>query len=128
MIKPLSSVLDALDKIIAKAFDIPLPEEYVATPVDLGHLSVGEYPDWASFSHGERLATIKAVIESDVQPYVALDEGSVIVKELKGELEVIITYAGSCTTCYSATGSTLSAIQGVLRAKVHPAISVTPDL
>ncbi len=44
------------------------------------------------------------------------------------EKEVLISYEGSCTTCHSSTGSTLSAIQQILKSRVHPTLFVTPQL
>lgn len=119
--------LSALDEAIHGCEDIPLEEGYTATPVDLSALETGDYPDWNALSEKERIATIQLVIDTVIKPYIELDEGGVEIKELK-HLNLLIKYQGSCTTCYSATGSTLSAIQQILRAKVHPDIVVTPDL
>jgi len=50
------------------------------------------------------------------------------VLKLREDREVIISYQGNCTSCYSAVGATLSYIQKVFRAQVHPDIVVIPDL
>lgn len=121
-------VLGALDEALEFCQDIPLPKGYVATPVDLRDLGTGEYPNWEAFSKEERLKLISEVVANDIRPYVELDEGGVEVKELKGDYTIVIGYEGSCTSCYAATGSTLSAIQQILRAKVHPQMVVQPDL
>jgi NifU-like protein len=121
-------VLGALDNALEKCKDIPLPAGYVETPVDLSNLGNGEYPAWEGLTDPQRLAIISEVIALDIRPYVELDEGGVEVKMMEGETTVVIGYEGSCTTCYSATGSTLSAIQQILRAKVHPHLQVKPDL
>ena len=63
-----------------------------------------------------------------MRPYIALDAGGVEVINLLEDKEVIIAYQGSCTSCYSAIGTTLSYIQQVLRAKVHPSLVVVPDI
>lgn len=123
----LNRVLCALDEAVHHCEDIPLEEGYTATPVDLSALEAGDYPDWKALSDKERLATIQHIIEIHIKPYIELDEGGIEIKELK-DLNLFIKYQGSCTTCYSATGSTLSAIQQILRAKVHPELVVTPDL
>ena len=48
--------------------------------------------------------------------------------DLKETGELIISYQGACTSCHASTGSTLSAIQKILRARVHPSLFVTPKL
>lgn len=88
----------------------------------------GEYPDWGALTKEEKIALIEEVIAKEVRPFIELDAGGVQILDLKDDKELVITYEGACTTCYSATGATLNAIQGILRAKVHPALMVTPDL
>ena len=126
--REINLALSALDKALADCDDIPLAEEYVSTPVNFSIEQTGEYPDWENLSYEEKLGAIKFVIDKDIRPYVELDEGGVTVKELQEDTKVLITYEGSCTSCYAATGSTLSAIQQILQAKIHPQITVIPDL
>ncbi len=121
-------VLEVLDKALEGCGDIQLPDGYVVTPVKFVELEAGEYPDWASLTKEQKLGIIQSVIEVDIQPYIELDEGGVKVIDLRGDIQVIIQYSGSCTSCYAATGSTLTAIQQVLRKKVHPEITVIPEL
>ena len=83
---------------------------------------------WEDASTEQRLEWIQALIASDIQPYIALDEGGVEVLELRDDFEVVIRYSGACTTCYAATGSTLNAIAQILQTHLHPQIRVTPDL
>lgn len=120
--------LDALDVALAQCEGLPMPEEFLVTPVDLSDLKKGEYPNWAALTHEERIGVIQEVLAHEVAPYVELDDGGVAIKELRGELSLVIKYEGNCTSCLSATGSTLSAIQQILRARVHPQIEVIPDL
>lgn len=120
--------LSVVELAAQKCRDIPLAEGYVLTPVEFDELEEGEYPDWEALDHDERINTIRYVIENDVQPYIELDDGGVTITELRGDRDVVIQYSGTCTSCYAATGSTLSAIQQILRKKVHPEITVTPDL
>ncbi len=120
--------LEALEDAVDHCLDIPLPKEFLETPVDLTNIDSGRYPDWAALSHEERIATISHVIASDVLPYVELDEGTVMVKELKGDLDLVVEYGGNCVTCPSSIGSTLNALTSILRAKVHPDLRVTPAL
>ncbi len=120
--------LEALDIALAKCDGLPIPEEFLVTPVDLSDLKKGEYPNWAALTHPERIDLISHVLTHEIAPYVQLDGGDVKIKELKNDIELTIKYEGSCTTCISSTGSTLSAIQQILRARVHPLIIVIPDL
>ncbi len=120
--------LGLLESAINQCIDIPLADGYVSTPVNLDDMEDGEYPDWAALSTDERISTIRAVIVHDIQPYIELDDGGVTITELKDDINVVIQYSGSCTSCYAATGSTLSAIQAILRKKVHPEMVVTPLL
>lgn len=76
----------------------------------------------------EKIAVIEHVLDEDVRPYIALDAGGVEVLNLLNDHEVIITYQGTCTSCYSSVGTTLSYIQETLRRKVHPDLSVIPDV
>lgn len=120
--------LDALDLALDQCAGLPMPEEFLVTPVDLSGLKNGDYPNWAALTHMERLRYIQEIIAHEIAPYVQLDGGNVFIKELKGDLGVVIKYEGNCTTCLSSTGSTLTAIQQILRAKVHPQLEVIPEL
>lgn len=127
----LNLVLSALFEATALCQDIVITDPYSISPVNEGRgESSGEnhYASWGAYSMDEKLAVIKEVIAVEIAPYIALDEGGVEVKELKDPHEVIVIYQGSCTSCFSATGATLNAIQQILKDKVHPDLIVTPDL
>lgn len=126
----LNLVLGALDQAADQCMDIPLPTNYVAppAPLDIGEVLEGGYPGWDTFTLKQKMGLIEDVIARDVRPYIELDAGGVQVMDLINEREVIIAYQGSCTSCFSATGTTLSYIQQVLRGKVHPSLIVIPDL
>ncbi len=121
-------VLDVLDQALAQCEGLPMPEEFLVTPVDLSDLKKGEYPNWGALTHTEKLGVIQEVLAHEILPYIQLDDGGVVIKELKNETELHIRYEGNCTSCISSTGSTLSAIQQILRARVHPGLHVIPDL
>jgi NifU-like protein len=123
----LNLVLFAIEEAAMQCMDIPISDGYVATPV----MSVdegGEYPGWTELSQKQKISVIEEVITSDIRPYIELDAGGVQIVDLIDGKELVISYQGSCTTCYSATGSTLSAIQQILRAKVSKDLFVTPKL
>jgi len=125
----LNLALDAVEKTAATCTDIPLPIAYSAPPVSFtGDIVEGGIPDWFNLSTAEQIAIVEEVLNKDIRPYIALDGGGVEMLNLLAGKEAIISYQGNCTSCYSSTGATLSYIQQVLRAKVHPDITVTPDL
>lgn len=123
-------VLEALDHAADQCMDIALPTNYVAppAPTDIGEILEGGYPGWETLSKPQKLNLIEEIIARDIRPYIELDAGGVQVLDLVQDKEVIIAYQGSCTSCFSATGTTLSYIQQVLKGKVHPSLTVTPDL
>jgi len=125
----LNMVIEAIDAAAEKVADIPLPESYVAPPVGgLGAIEGDGYPGFEKLSLQKKLAVIEEVIAAEVRPYIELDAGGVEVLNLLHDREVIIAYQGACTSCFSATGATLSYIQQVLRAKVHNDLVVIPDM
>lgn len=126
----LNLVLGAIDLAAEQCTDIPFADTYVAPPVptDIGEVVPGGYPGWMELPLKKKIAVIEQVLDQDVRPYIALDAGGVSVLNLLNDRELIIAYQGSCTSCYSSVGTTLSYIQQVLRAKVHPELTVVPDL
>jgi len=126
----LNIVLSAIETAADQCSDLPLPSSYVAppAPMDIGEVLEGGYPGWDELSLKQQVSLIEGVLDRDIRPYIALDAGGVIVLDLLKGRELIIGYQGSCTSCYSSVGTTLSYIQQVLRAKIHPEIKVTPDL
>lgn len=123
-------VIDAIEDAAMKCVDIPFADTYVSTPMpnDSGSQENQVWPGWEELSVKQKISVIEQVIANDIRPYIELDAGGVEVLNLIEGKEVVIAYQGSCTSCYSATGATLNAIQQVLRSKVHPEIIVTPDL
>lgn len=126
----LNLILSAIENASEQCTDLPLAMSYVAPPAphDIGEVLEGGYPGWAELPIKKKIALIEEVIARDIRPYIELDAGGVEVLNLINDREVIIAYQGSCTSCFSATGTTLSYIQQVLKAKVHPDIIVIPDL
>ncbi len=85
------------------------------------------YPDWELLTKEQKLLVIEEVIATDIRPYIELDAGGIELLDFVNDKELIIAYQGACTSCHSATGTTLNAIQGILRARVSPDIVVVPD-
>lgn len=125
----LNRALSAIDKAAEICSDIPFVSSYEMTPIEeeFGEIP-GGIPGWDGLSLEERKKAIESVLMREIVPYVQLDAGGVRLTSLKSDGEVVITYEGSCTSCHSSTGSTLTAIQRILRARVHPSLFVTPDL
>ncbi len=119
----LNLALEALFEACAQATDIPIS---IASPLSAEAPS-GDYPNWSALTLVEKLELIENVIDKDVRPYIELDAGGIEVVELKNDQEVVITYSGACVTCPSSIGATLNAIHEILRSKVHPALTVSPD-
>lgn len=126
----LNLILGAIDHACSFCTDLPLPDLYVSTPSprDLGDVVEGGIPGWIEMPLKKKLAIIEDVLDREIRPYIALDAGGVEVINLLHDKEVVIVYQGSCTSCYSSVGTTLTFIQQMLRAKVHPEIIVTPDI
>ncbi|MFI5334378.1 MAG: NifU family protein [Chlamydiales bacterium] len=124
----LNLLIDAIDTATSQCMDIPISDIYVAPPITSSGQESKEYPGWQTLSVKEKISVIEGVIAEDIRPYVELDAGGVQVLNLIEGREVIISYEGACTTCHSATGATLNAIQQILRTKVHPELVVIPNL
>lgn len=124
----LGLLLDALDKATSQCTDIALSPTYTASPLTEALVDGQIIEDWPQRPIEEKLAIVRQVVETDVRPYVEMDAGGVEVVNIQNENEVIIVYSGSCNGCFSSTGATLSGIQSILQAKIHPTIVVTPQL
>lgn len=126
----LNLILCAIENGSEQCADLPLPTTYVAPPVpkDIGEVLEGGYPGWKELSLKQKIALIEEVLDRDIRPYIALDAGGIVVLNLIHDTELVIAYQGSCTSCYSSIGTTLSYIQQVVRAKIHPDIVVVPEI
>ncbi len=125
----LNQALSAIDRAIQQCLDIPFAATYDNTPIenDFGEIP-GGIPGWEAMPYQQKIRIIEEVIDKEIRPYIELDAGGVQIISFNDEKEVIIAYEGACTTCHSSTGSTLSAIQKILRSRVHPSLFVTPQL
>lgn len=123
----LNLVIDAIDEAAQKCMDIPISDSYVAPPMAYETMEGTEYPNWNGLSAEQKYVVISDVVVKEILPYIELDEGGVEVLKIVGN-EVHIGYSGSCTSCHSATGATLDAIQQLLRTKIYPDLAVVPDM
>jgi NifU-like protein len=123
----LNLVIDAIEDAAQQCVDIPLAGAYTATPIESMPEEGSGYPGWSLLSKEEKIQVIEGVIATEIRPYIELDAGGVQVLDLVDEREVIIAYQGACTSCHSATGTTLSAIQGILRSRVAADLVIIPD-
>lgn len=123
----LNLVIDAIDDAAQKCMDIPISNQYIAPPIAHEIMEGSEYPNWSGLSSEQKCAVISDIVAKEIQPYIELDAGGVEVLKVEGN-EVHIAYSGSCTSCHSATGATLDAIQQLLRVKIYPELVVVPDM
>lgn len=123
----LNLIIDAIEEAVDQCFDIPFPEIDVLTPLTFDAHSQSGYPGWKELSKEGKIAVIEEIIASDIRPYIELDAGGVQILDFLEDRELLIAYQGACTSCFSATGATLNAIQTILRTKLDPQIIVTPD-
>jgi len=126
----LNQAISAIDNAVQQCIDIPYAAaDYDNTPIewDAGE-NPGGMPGWENFPHSQKVKIIEEVIDKEIRPYIELDAGGVKIVELKENGEVHIAYEGSCTTCHSSTGSTLTAIQQIIKSRIHPTLTVVPRL
>lgn len=121
-------VIDTIEDAVQSCRDIVLPNNYIPTPLAAQLHNQQEYPGWKELKYEQKIAVLEDVIANDIRPYIELDAGGIEIKELTLDDEVIIAYQGACTSCYSATGATLQAIEEIIRSKVYSGLSVKPDL
>ena len=123
-----NEVIDAIELAAKQCQDISTAVSYDETPIDELEEGGTGIVGWLEFSEDRKLQILEEIVAKEIRPYVELDEGGVEILGLRENGEVRIAYKGSCTTCHSSTGSTLSAIQRILRARVHPDLTVVPVL
>jgi NifU-like protein len=123
----LNLVLEAIEQAAEQCLDIPLAPAYVPTPVALVEGQSDGYPGWKLLSKEQKISVIEEVIATEIRPYIELDAGGVQILDLVEDKELIIAYQGACTSCHSATGATLNAIQEILRARIDAELVITPD-
>lgn len=73
----------------------------------------------------ELLKQINNLLDQKVRPALAGDGGGLEVLGLDG-FTVRIRYQGACGSCPSSISGTLTAIEGLLRRDINPAITVIP--
>jgi NifU-like protein len=122
----LNQVLAAVDRAVHQCLDIPFAASHDLTPIEADLASGSGIPDWDSLPKDKQLLLIEEVISKEVRPYVELDAGNVKVVDLQHTV-VTIRYEGSCTSCHSSVGSTLTAIQQILRARLSPTLTIVPE-
>jgi NifU-like protein len=82
---------------------------------------------WLELSKLEQKALIEDVLNKEIRPYVESDGGGVEVVDIQEGKKVIIVYQGACVSCFASTGSTLTAIQEMLRKKLYRDLIVIPE-
>jgi NifU-like protein len=124
----LNLILDAIEQAAEQCLDIPFTEIHPPIPLETKKIDEEGYPDWNRLNREQKIAVIEEVISTEIRPYIELDAGGVQIVDLVNDRELIIAYEGACTSCHSATGATLNAIQEILKAKVDKNLQVIPKL
>lgn len=124
----LNLIVSAMDHAVHQCLDIPFTHKYDETPIHLmeGEIPEGGIAEWDQFTKEKQIRILEEVIDKEIRPYIELDAGGIEVRDLNGS-ELTVFFSGSCSSCYSATGSTLSAIQQILQQRIHPEITVVPE-
>ena len=120
----LNKILDAIDLAVGQCLDLPFASSHDQTPIEKTDGEFEGILGWEHFSNEEKLKTLEEIVEQEIRPYIELDAGGIHILGVKNSGEVRISYQGACTSCHSSTGSTLSAIQRILRTHAHPSLSV----
>jgi NifU-like protein len=127
----LNKILDVIDLAVEQCLDIPFASSYQNTPLESDSdnaTETTEIPGWENFPPKEKLALIEEILAKEIRPYIELDAGGIKVLGMGDQGEVRISYEGACTSCPSSTGSTLNAIQRILRSRIHPDLLVVPEI
>jgi NifU-like protein len=128
----LNLVIDAISLAALECQDINLHPSMTPPPTPVvsstGSLLTESSPEWVIANYEGKIQLIEQVLDEHIRPYVALDEGGIEVVKLIEEQELLIRYQGACTSCASSTGSTLMAVQEILRQHLSPHLIVVPDL
>jgi NifU-like protein len=121
-------VLEALEEAAAQCALLPGPRhETSPVPAESRPVPGMGAPDWPTLTPAAKRARVEQILEREVRPYVELDAGGVRLIDVDSENQVHIAYEGNCTSCISSIGSTLTAIQEILRTHLHPQLKVIPQ-
>lgn len=123
----LALVLEGVKKCATECLDIPVAMTYEAPPLSHEPIEGEGIEGFKELKLSDKIHLINQVLDQEVRPYIEMDAGGVEVIGLKGN-QMTIEYQGNCTSCFSATGATLSFIQKVMKAKVDPDLEVIPNL
>lgn len=118
--------LDLLQNAISEELLVGKEEERI-TPLEPQTEGELLHPDWMEYSDEKRLSIVENFLQETILPYLALDEGGAKVTGIANQTEVILHYYGACSSCYSSIGSTLHAIESLLRQRIFPDIKVIVD-
>lgn len=125
----LNLVIGAIENVVQQCQGLPLPEHYVSpVPREMGEKEGAGYPGWITLEKKEKLAVIETVLNEEVRPYIELDEGGIEILDLIDDKELLISYQGTCTSCFSSVGATLSTIQHIVQTKIYHDLKVVPNM
>lgn len=119
--------LEVIKKCASACLDIPVATSYQAPPLSYEGIEGEGIEGFKELKLSHKIELINQVLDQEVRPYIEMDAGGVEVIGLEGN-QMTIQYQGNCTSCFSATGATLSFIQKVVNAKIDPDLEVIPNL
>lgn len=115
-------------QICAEKIDLPLAPRSTPLPTfDDDRPKSAPLANWTELGKKEQLKLIEEILDREIRPYIAMDEGGVQVIDLHDNA-ISIIYQGACVGCHSATGATLASMQAIVRAQLHPELIIIPKL
>lgn len=81
---------------------------------------------WLGLPKDEQIQKIEAALDGPIRDYLQSEGGDMIVRDIEGGRRVMVEYVGSCGSCASSTGMTLSFIEDSLRSNLYEGLSVIP--
>lgn len=122
----LNLIIECLESALDTCKNMDLKEDWT-TPIPAMSGEIETYPNWAYLSKEIQKEIIQKVLDQEILPYVKLDGGGIELIDILDSREIIISYQGNCTSCFSAVGTTLASIQQLLQTKIHPSLEVIPQ-
>lgn len=127
-IKYIQSAIGVIERLSDSCKDIIIKETTLIEPALSKETASNEDSFWEFLSIEERLEKIESILSTEIRPYIELDAGGIKILNLTEDHRLTIAYQGACTHCYASTGSTLEAIQHILKNRVYSKLEVVPDV
>lgn len=83
--------------------------------------------NWLSLSREEQIKKVESALDERVRDFLRFEGGDVAVLDVVDGKKVIVQYQGSCGSCASSTGATLSMLEQTLRMELFDELVVIPN-